>query len=178
MSYFLTLRSNYPWNDPCDAKNEKGELLFKNQCAIRLSYAMKKTGLFFLGMIVGLIISFALVYLSGTLVEYFNIQLYESESEQQRNFNIFLVISMMFSFLAGLLFVKKFLWRRILGASAIMIGATAVFYTQVAMNCRYWPSTKTRDAEKKQHKVKNFHDRLVNYNEGGVGIFIRLFAPL
>ncbi len=69
---------------------------------------MKKTGLFFLGIIVGLIISFALVYLSGTLFEYFNIQLYESESEQQRNFNIFLVISMMFSFLAGLLFVKKF----------------------------------------------------------------------
>ena len=49
MSYFQTLRSNYPWDDPCDAKNEKGELLFKNQCAIKLSYAMSKTGTKFVG---------------------------------------------------------------------------------------------------------------------------------
>ncbi len=69
---------------------------------------MKKIGLFFLGMIVGLIISFALVYLSGTLFEYFSIQFYGSESDQQRNFNIFLLVSVMFSFLGGWLFVKKF----------------------------------------------------------------------
>lgn len=49
MSFFQILSSNYPWNDPCDAKNEKGELLFKNQCAIRLSYAMKKSGISFVG---------------------------------------------------------------------------------------------------------------------------------
>ena len=69
---------------------------------------MKKTGLFFLGVVVGLIISFVLVYLSGTLFEYFDIQLYGSESDQQRNFNIFLVVSVIFSFLSGLLFIKKF----------------------------------------------------------------------
>jgi len=47
MSYFKTLWSHYPSDDPCDAKNEKGETLFKNQCAIRLSYAMKKSGIIF-----------------------------------------------------------------------------------------------------------------------------------
>jgi hypothetical protein len=47
MSYFQSLLSNYPSNDPCDAKNDKGEVLFANQCAIRLSHAMKKTGVQF-----------------------------------------------------------------------------------------------------------------------------------
>lgn len=45
MSFFAILRSNYPKDDPCDARNEKGELLFQNQCAIRVSYAMKKSGI-------------------------------------------------------------------------------------------------------------------------------------
>lgn len=49
MSYFEKLWSNYPFNDPCDARNEKGEVLFKNQCAIRLSYALKKSGVDFVG---------------------------------------------------------------------------------------------------------------------------------
>jgi len=47
MSYFKVLWSNYPSSDPCDAKNDKGEILFKNQCAIRLSYALKKSGVSF-----------------------------------------------------------------------------------------------------------------------------------
>lgn len=45
MSFFHILRSNYPSDDPCDARNEKGKILFKNQCAIRLGYAMKKSGI-------------------------------------------------------------------------------------------------------------------------------------
>lgn len=49
MSYFHTLKLNYPLSDPCDAKNEKGELLFKNQYAIRLGYAMGRTGVHFVG---------------------------------------------------------------------------------------------------------------------------------
>ena len=49
MSFFAILRSNYPSDDPCDARNNKGELLFKNQCAIRMSYAMKKSGVSFAG---------------------------------------------------------------------------------------------------------------------------------
>lgn len=47
MSFFQLLKTNYPSNDPCDARNEKGELLFKNQCAIRVSHAMKKSGVSF-----------------------------------------------------------------------------------------------------------------------------------
>lgn len=47
MSFFSILRSNYPSDAPCDARNEKGDLLFKNQCAIRVSYAMRKSGVSF-----------------------------------------------------------------------------------------------------------------------------------
>jgi hypothetical protein len=47
MLIFRTLLANYPSSDPCDAKNEKGGLLFENQCAIRLSHAMKKSGVSF-----------------------------------------------------------------------------------------------------------------------------------
>lgn len=68
---------------------------------------MKKIALFFLGAMVGLIICFVVVYLSGTLFEYFGVQLYRSESDQQRNFNIFIVVSVASSLLAGLLLVKK-----------------------------------------------------------------------
>ena len=49
MSYFEKLWSNYPSKDPCDAKDEQGSLLFRNQCAIRLSFAMKKSGVSFVG---------------------------------------------------------------------------------------------------------------------------------
>ncbi len=45
MSFFAILRANYPKDDPCNARNDKGEPLFKNQCAIRVSYAMKKSGI-------------------------------------------------------------------------------------------------------------------------------------
>lgn len=47
MSFFPILRSNYPSGFPCDARDDKDELLFKNQCAIKLSYAMKKSGVSF-----------------------------------------------------------------------------------------------------------------------------------
>jgi hypothetical protein len=47
MSYFKVLWSNYPSDDPCDAKNDKGDLLFRNQCAIRVSHALKKSGVSF-----------------------------------------------------------------------------------------------------------------------------------
>lgn len=45
MSFFVTLRANYPKDDPCDARNKNGEPLFKNQCAIRVGYALKKSGI-------------------------------------------------------------------------------------------------------------------------------------
>lgn len=48
MSLFKKLWSNYPSSDPCDAKDNNGNILFKNQCAIRMSCAMKKSGISFL----------------------------------------------------------------------------------------------------------------------------------
>ena len=44
---FNNVASNYPTSDPCDAKDKGGQLLFQNQCAIRLSYALKKSGVSF-----------------------------------------------------------------------------------------------------------------------------------
>ena len=48
MATFKQLWSNYPDNDPCNAKDKKGGKLFGNQCAIRLSYSMKKSGISFI----------------------------------------------------------------------------------------------------------------------------------
>jgi len=53
MSQFVRLWSNYPDDDPCDATNDKGEKLFVNQCAIRVSYTLKKTGVGFKNFPVG-----------------------------------------------------------------------------------------------------------------------------
>ena len=44
---FQLVRSNYPAFDPCDAKDGTGKLLFSNQCAIRVSYALRKSGVSF-----------------------------------------------------------------------------------------------------------------------------------
>lgn len=44
---FANLWVGYPSSDPCDAKNKDGKLLFGNQCAIRLSFAMEKAGVTF-----------------------------------------------------------------------------------------------------------------------------------
>lgn len=44
---FANLWAGYPSSDPCDAKSADGKLLFSNQCAIRLSLAMKVAGVTF-----------------------------------------------------------------------------------------------------------------------------------
>ena len=44
---FAALWSAYKKGNPCDAKDEKGEILFSNQCAIRVSYALKQIGVTF-----------------------------------------------------------------------------------------------------------------------------------
>lgn len=44
---FDALWSAYVKGTVCDAKNDKGELLFSNQCAIRVSHALKKCGVTF-----------------------------------------------------------------------------------------------------------------------------------
>lgn len=47
MATFKQLWDNYPDDDPCDAKDKNGNKLFGNQCAIRLSHSMKKSGISF-----------------------------------------------------------------------------------------------------------------------------------
>jgi hypothetical protein len=44
---FSNLWSNYPKSDPCDAKDKDGKRLFNDQCSIRLSAALKGTGVTF-----------------------------------------------------------------------------------------------------------------------------------
>lgn len=68
---------------------------------------MKKVMFFVLGVITGLIVCFTVLYLSGSIFEYFGIRFYESESDQQRNFNLFLVVSAICSLISGYFFVKK-----------------------------------------------------------------------
>lgn len=41
---FPDLWAAYPSSDPCDAKSPDGAKLVKNQCAIRVSYALKRAG--------------------------------------------------------------------------------------------------------------------------------------
>lgn len=44
---FSELWSAYKKGSPCDAKDAKGNALFSNQCAIRVSHALKKVGVTF-----------------------------------------------------------------------------------------------------------------------------------
>ena len=69
---------------------------------------MKKLGLFISGFIAGLIIVFVFFYALGHGLEYLDIQLYESESDQQRNFNIYVVTSLVVGLLVGYLFNRWF----------------------------------------------------------------------
>lgn len=41
---FETLWSNYPGGAPCDGKNDRGDLAFSDQCAIRVGVALKNSG--------------------------------------------------------------------------------------------------------------------------------------
>jgi hypothetical protein len=68
---------------------------------------MKKIMFFFIGSFLGLVVSIVLLFMSGYILEYFNIQLYQSEYDQQKNFNIFLLLSLIISLLSGLFSVKK-----------------------------------------------------------------------
>ncbi len=67
---------------------------------------MKKVLYFLLGAIVGILVSFCLAYVSGYVFENMGLILYGSESDQQRNFNIFIVISLVLSLVFGWLSVK------------------------------------------------------------------------
>ncbi len=70
---------------------------------------IKKIGLFVSGFAVGLIVVFAIFYALGHGLEYLDIQFYKSESDQQRNFNIYVITSLVVGVLAGYLFNRWFL---------------------------------------------------------------------
>jgi len=104
MASFATIKSNYPTSNPCDAVDAKSKkLLFENQCAIRLSHALKKSGVSFLsfprtrkcwvhpmkkavfmlmGVVVGGLLAGAILFLSGNVLQAVGIQLYKSEADQ------------------------------------------------------------------------------------------------
>lgn len=69
---------------------------------------MKKVTFFVLGAIIGVVLCFLLLYVTGSVFEHFGIRLYESESDQQKNFNIFLVASAVSAIVSGYLFAKRF----------------------------------------------------------------------
>ena len=69
---------------------------------------MKKLGLFFSGFVAGMIVVFGVFYALGHGLEYLDIQLYESEAGQQRNFNIYVSISLVVGVLSGYLFNRWF----------------------------------------------------------------------
>ena len=56
---------------------------------------------FMAGFVAGIIIVFALTYAVGTTLEAMSISLYDSESDQQRNFNIYIVCSLAVALLTG-----------------------------------------------------------------------------
>lgn len=69
---------------------------------------MKKAFFFVFGAIIGVVVCFLLLYLTGSVFEHFGVRLYESESDQQRNYNLFLVASAIFAIVSGYYFARKF----------------------------------------------------------------------
>ena len=62
---------------------------------------------FSIGFFLSSVIYFLLVYAFGLVLSYFAINLYGSESDQQRNFNIFMGVWLSLSIFVGYLFSKK-----------------------------------------------------------------------
>jgi len=58
------------------------------------------------GFIVGCVIAFILVYTFGTIMESMSISLYNSESDQQRNFNIYLLFTLVVAIISGYISTK------------------------------------------------------------------------
>ena len=58
------------------------------------------------GFIVGSILAFAIVYVFGSIMESLNVSLYNSESDQQRNFNIYLIFTLLLATISGYLATK------------------------------------------------------------------------
>ncbi|WP_331344612.1 hypothetical protein [Cellvibrio sp. UBA7661] len=69
---------------------------------------MRKTALFIIGFCVGMSVCLLLMLALGMLLNQFSIQLYASEADQQRNFNLFLIAGFIFGFVGGLFTLKRF----------------------------------------------------------------------
>ena len=61
---------------------------------------------FVVGFIIGAFFAFLLVYAFGLLMENMSVSLYNSESDQQRNFNIFIGFSLVVALITGYLATK------------------------------------------------------------------------
>ena len=68
---------------------------------------MKKFSGFVAGALVAMLACFAIFYLSGVVLDAVRINLYVSETDQQRNFNVFLVTSAVCGIVGGFLLVRK-----------------------------------------------------------------------
>jgi hypothetical protein len=68
---------------------------------------VKKVSFFLIGAVLGFLVCLTAVYFSGVVLEHFGIRLYASEADQQRNLNVFLIVSAIVSVLSGLLLAKK-----------------------------------------------------------------------
>jgi len=69
---------------------------------------MRKTALFIIGFCAGACVCLLLILALGMLLSQFAIQLYASEADQQRNFNLFLIAVLIFGFAGGLFSLKRF----------------------------------------------------------------------
>jgi CDP-diglyceride synthetase len=58
------------------------------------------------GFITGSIVAFILAYTFGYFMQSMNISLYASESEQQRNFNIFIIFTLALAIMSGYIATK------------------------------------------------------------------------
>lgn len=61
---------------------------------------------FILGFIGGCVVAYFLTYAFGMLMDTIGVQMYDSESDQQRNFNVFLIFTLLVSILFGYLATK------------------------------------------------------------------------
>ena len=67
---------------------------------------MQKAAFLLVGVIVGILACFAVLFVSGSVFESLGIQLYESEADQQRNFNFFLIASVISGLASGYWFAR------------------------------------------------------------------------
>lgn len=69
---------------------------------------MRKVIIFITGFCAGTFVCALLILSLGVLSTQFSIQLYESEADQQRNLNLFVIASLVFGSVGGFLTLKRF----------------------------------------------------------------------